>query len=78
MGSDGGLSRKVHALEDPHEDFHESAHGKFASAHGRFSSAHVRTHSTTTRDRNLQFRGAVSTGGNPLDFLLFLQVLCVI
>ena len=32
-----------------------------------------RTSSTTTRDRNLQFRGAVSTGGSPLDFLLFLQ-----
>ena len=38
----------------------------------------IRTRSTTTRDRNLQFRGAVSTGGSPLDFLLFLQVLCVI
>ena len=37
-----------------------------------------RKRSTTTRDRNLQFRGAVSTGGSPLDFLLFLQVLCVI
>ena len=37
-----------------------------------------RTRSTTTRDRNLQFRGAVSTGGSPLDYLLFLQVLCVI
>ena len=32
-----------------------------------------RTRSTTTRDRNLQFRGAVSTGGSPLDFVLFLQ-----
>ena len=30
-----------------------------------------RTRSTTTRDRNLQFRGTVSTGGPPLDFLLF-------
>ena len=38
----------------------------------------VRTRSTTTRDRNLQFRGAVSTGGSPLDFLLFLQFLCAI
>ena len=38
----------------------------------------VRTSSTTTRDRNLQFRGAVSTGGSPLDFLLFLQYLCAI
>ena len=38
----------------------------------------VRTRSTTTRDGNLQFRGAVSTGGSPLDFLLFLQVLCAI
>ena len=36
----------------------------------------IRTRSTTTRDRNLQ--GAVSTGGSPLDFLLLLQVLCVI
>ena len=34
--------------------------------------------STTTRDRNLQFRGAVSTGGSPLDCLLFLQYLCAI
>ena len=25
------------------------------------------------KDRNLQFRGAVSTGGSPLDFLLFLS-----
>ena len=38
----------------------------------------VRTSSTTTRDRNLQFRGAVSTGGSPLDFLFFLQCLCAI
>ena len=38
----------------------------------------VRTRSTTTRDRNLQFRGVVSTGGSPLDFLLFLQYLCAI
>ena len=37
-----------------------------------------RTRSTTTRDRNLQFQGAVSTGGSPLDFLLFLQYLCAI
>ena len=37
-----------------------------------------RTRSTTTRDRNLQFRGAVSTGGSPLDFLFFLQCLCAI
>ena len=29
----------------------------------------VRTSSTTTRDRNLQFRGAVSTGGSPLEAL---------
>ena len=27
--------------------------------------------STTTRDRNLQFRGAVSTGGSPLIFCFF-------
>ena len=38
----------------------------------------LRARSTTTRDRNLQFRGAVSTGGSPLDFLLFLQYLCAI
>ena len=38
----------------------------------------LRTTSTTTRDRNLQFRGAVSTEGSPLDFLLFLQYLCAI
>ena len=37
-----------------------------------------RTSSTTTGDRNLQFRGAVSTGGSPLDFLLLLQYLCAI
>ena len=34
----------------------------------------IRTSSTTTRDRNLQFRGAVSTGGSPLDFLIFFPV----
>ena len=28
------------APEGPHEDSHESAHGKFTSAHGKFSSAH--------------------------------------
>ena len=38
----------------------------------------VRTSSTTTRDRNPQFRGAFSTAGSPLDFLLFLQYLCAI
>ena len=38
----------------------------------------LRTSSTTTRDGNLQFRGAVSTGGSPLDFLLVLQYLCAI
>ena len=38
----------------------------------------IRTTSTTTRDRNLQFRGAVSIGGSPLDVLLFLQYLCAI
>ena len=37
----------------------------------------VRTRSTTTRDRNLQFRGAGSTGGSPLDFLLFLPSMYV-
>ena len=36
-----------------------------------------RTSSTTTRDRNLQFRGAVSTGGSPLDFLLFFSSIYV-
>ena len=36
------------------------------------------TRSTTTRDRKLKFRGAVSTGGSPLDFLLFLRCLCAI
>ena len=37
----------------------------------------VKTRSTTTRDRNLQFRGAVSTGiseFSPVDFFLVLQV----
>ena len=43
-----------------------------------FLRSRFRTRSTTTRDRNLQFRGAVSTGGSPLDFLLFLQFLCAI
>ena len=33
-----------------------------------------RTSSTTTRDRNLQFRGAVSTGGSPLDSFAFSPV----
>ena len=37
----------------------------------------IRTSSTTTRDRNLQFRGAVSTGGSPLDFLLFFSSIYV-
>ena len=45
---------------------------------GHFCLENVRTRSATTRDRNLQFRGAVSTGGSPLDFLLFLQYLCAI
>ena len=44
----------------------------------RIANILFRTSSTTTRDRNLQFRGAVSTGGSPLDFLLFLQYLCAI
>ena len=35
------------------------------------NSQKIRTSSTTTRDRNLQFRGAVSTGGSPLDFFCF-------
>ena len=43
-----------------------------------FGSPKIRTSSTTTRDRNLQFRGAVSTGGSPMDFWLFLQYLCPI
>ena len=33
-----------------------------------------RASSTTTRDRNLQFRGAVSTGGSPLDFCFFSSI----
>ena len=33
-----------------------------------------RTSSTTTRDRNLQFRGAVSTGGSPLIFCFFSSI----
>ena len=33
-----------------------------------------RTSSTTTRDRNLQFRGAVSAGGSPLDLFAFSPV----
>ena len=41
--------------------------------------AKLRTSSTTTRDRDLQSRGAVSTGGSPLDFLASnLQYLCAI
>ena len=32
------------ALEGPHQDSHESAHGKFSSAHGKFSSAHGNVH----------------------------------
>ena len=38
---------------------------------GIFEEFKVRTRSTTIRDRNLQFRGAVSTGGSPLDFCVF-------
>ena len=45
---------------------------QIAAAFGR-GKVSIRTSSTTTRDRNLQFRGAVSTGGSPLDFLLFLS-----
>ena len=41
-----------------------------------FPCVEVRTSSTTTRDRNLQFRGAVCTGGSPLDFWFFHQYLC--
>ena len=33
-----------------------------------------RAHSTTTRDRNLQLRGAVSIGGSPLDFCFFSSI----
>ena len=51
-----------------------SCKGGSESVRGHF----IRARSTTTRDRNLQFRGAVSTGGSPLDFLLFLQYLCAI
>ena len=43
-------------------------------------STFFRTHSTTTRDRNLQFRGAVSIGFlefSPVDFFPFLQVFCL-
>ena len=54
-------------IADPEKSFQELISEKL-----------LRTRSTTTRDRNLQFRGAVSTGGSPLDFLLFLQVLCAI
>ena len=32
------------ALEGPHEDSYESAHGKLSSAHGKFSSAHGNVH----------------------------------
>ena len=39
--------------------------------------AKIRTRSTTTRDRNLQFRGAVSTGGSPLVFFSFLSSIYV-
>ena len=35
---------------------------------------YFRTSSTTTRERNLQFRGAVSTGGSPLDFCFFSNI----
>ena len=37
----------------------------------------VRTSSTTTRDRNLQFRGAVSTGGSPLGSFCFFSSIYV-
>ena len=48
------------------------------AAHYKILYEKIGTNSTTTRGRNLQFRGAVSTGGSPLDFLLFLQVLFAI
>ena len=51
---------------------------RFLSGKGFCFCISIRTRSTTTRDRNLRFRGAVSTGGSPLDFLLFLQYLCAI
>ena len=41
---------------------------------GKCAENWIRTSSTTTRDRNLQFRGAVSTGDSPLDFCLFSSV----
>ena len=40
----------------------------------QFEGILYRTRSTTTRDRNLQFRGAVSSGGSPLDFFAFSPV----
>ena len=42
--------------------------------YGGLRGIRVRTRSTTTRDRNLQFRRAVSTGGSPLDFFAFSPV----
>ena len=42
---------------------------KFQMFHANF-----RARSTTTRDRNLQFRGAVCIGGSPLDFWLFSSI----
>ena len=47
----------------------ENHHSPRAFVSDFFRGVLVRTSSTTTRDRNLQFRGAVSTGGSPLDFL---------
>ena len=44
--------------------------GCCSDAHG-IENVMFRIDSTTTRDRFLQFRGAVSTGGSPLDFFLF-------
>ena len=46
---DGRAARTSHSgstwqREGPHEDSHESAHGKFSSAHGKFSSAHGNVH----------------------------------
>ena len=62
----------------PKKNHAQNSCPKLSALLSNFKFLNLRTSSTTTRDRNLQFRGAVSTGGSPLDFLLFLQFLSAI
>ena len=68
----------LHVFVCDSENYMEKLFGNYFLGKSHFSYTKIRARSTTTRHRNLQFRGAVSTGGSPLDFLLFLQFLCAI